>query len=752
MNARSRASGPFLCALLLTSPACDLPAGEESGSDASPQPPAEGKAESSEEDGDAGEDAGDPSDVKVHYDPAEASSWRVDRRLFGRFQEHNGRDIYPGLYAQHLANGSFETWFDVPLGAIGRTEELYRDEPRFEHIAYPWRPRVERQGDDDTAQKPSWEKPEGGVNGHANFKTFQRIYTHSAAYFGGVRQNIVLPDQRTREYVVRVHTRGTEGGSLRVKLEGAHGKVQAEETLDLSAGWDFHRIPLTLAGTSASRYQGHEPYGEYQIAFVLEDEGQADVDMAVLMSGDAIRGKYNPTTVGKLRAFGVTSMRWPGGNIASAYRWKDGIGPLHERPVANNWEWGGLEPNYFGTDEYLEFCEITGMEPFINIGFNQGTITPQEAAEWVEYVNGDPSTPMGSLRAENGHPEPYDVELWQIGNEVYGPYQIGHVDAETFAEGYQAYYDAMKEVDPSIRIIAAGIDPGYDKYGGNHWNEVLFERATERVEAIDIHRYVNGIAKDSVRNERDPLEYNQTLVAFPTQFEELIEELRASARVRGVSGLEINVGEWNLQPKVSRGWPRAGYPTMANAAFVAGMYNTFLRQSDALRYGYQRDNNLYFRPYPIDTRPVNPGSHTLSLYSEPLAGDQTIHHLPLDTQGPTFDTPRTGRHIRPTEDVPYVDGAGIVTASADRAYIYLASRDLEDARSVRVAPGGGAQAPAAPVTQLLQVSEHPFKRQTSWNETDGFELEERELSPDGEGGITVELPPASVTRLEIPLR
>jgi alpha-N-arabinofuranosidase len=710
--------------------------------------------------------------VTVHVDPdtAKASEWTVDKNIFGKFFEMNGKDTYPGIYAQHLANGSFEEWYTKPRPNgtepvwWQRSEILYRDTNTYSGIAYPWEP-VKRSTGSESEGAVNYENTIGGNNGKRDERKIQRIEVTGEAYQGGMKQRIAIPDERTLAYNVEFSVRG-EGSlsGLDVRLEDPKGNVLAQQSVDITSEWQRHELRLELNEQSEQRFHG-SPFGEYELVFLLEGEGHVDLDWVMLMSGDAVMGKYNPTTIELLREHNVTSLRW-GGNYASEYRWMDGIGPLQERPVDENLNWGGLEPNYMGTNEFLEFSRLANIEPLINIGFSED-ITPEEAAQWVEYVNGDITTPMGKLRAEHGYPKPWNVKLWQVGNEVYGGYQTGHTDAVDYAKRYTKYYDAMKAVDPSITIHSSGIDPLYTDFGDPfgtppQWNNTLFEIAGDKVEAIDIHRYTRGVVVPKNRNnwleqnDTDPVGYNQVLVAFPTQYEQLIKEMREEATERGVDNLLINVGEWNLQPVVTKGWPRAEYANMAHASFVASKYNAFIRQGDAVRFSYQRDNTLYYRPYlPFDMRPVNPANYTLKFYADPFVqGNQSWHHLPLSVDSPTFTIPETGIRIREMDDVPYVDAAGVISEQGNKVIVYVTNRDLKESYNTEfVIEGllpeealGKAKAPKVSVT--LQSSGDPFTPQTSWEEINGFELQEFTLSPDEEGKVQLNLPAASVAKLE----
>src|SRR5512133_387605 len=167
------------------------------------------------------------------------------------------------------------------------------------------------------------------------------------------------------------------------------------------------------------------------------------------------------------REWTVPLLRSPSGNFASTYHWQDGIGPAERRPTRKNEAWTGLEYNPIGTDEYMRLCRLIGAEPQITV--NMATGSAQEAAAWVEYCNAGSETPMGRLRASLGHPEPFNVRLWEVGNEIYGAWQAGYIGADENAERFLAFAQAMRAVDPAIELIATGNSfdfvtpgPGYD--------------------------------------------------------------------------------------------------------------------------------------------------------------------------------------------------------------------------------------------------------------------------------------------------
>jgi alpha-N-arabinofuranosidase len=698
--------------------------------------------------------------INIHIQPTseKMSPWQIDKRIFGKFFEMNGKDTYPGIIDDCIANGSFEIWFSkrkkdgTNLPWTMRTEIMYRDVEQTAGLAYPWEPIGEK--------KEAFAQLQGGMHGKAGWKSFQRIHLGSSAPTIGIAQRITLADERTLTYKLHLYGRVTGSPTrLHTAIEDKTGVKLSESSIELTENWKRYELELTLDRASTSRYED-SPFGEYRLTLLADTNGESavDLDWVMLMSADAVDGLFNPTTIDLLKRYHVTSIRW-GGNYANEYNWKDGIGPWLDRPVRDNQNWGGLEPNYFGTNEFLRFCQLIDAEPFLNIGFSYD-LPPELAAEWVEYVNGDVSTPMGQLRADHGYPEPWGVKLWQVGNESYGDYQFGYTNSIDFSKRIQTYYTMMKEVDSSISIIIAGEDPMYVDYSeipGQPplWNKRLFELAgIDYIDGLDIHQYTRGIKDPGLRkdwlvhNEADPTFYNQVLVSYPSQYEVLIQELKELARGYGFESLALEIGEWNLEPETDTDWPKAEYETMAHACYVASMFNTFMRQGDAVKYAYQRDNTLYYRAYPVDMRPVNPGNDTSRFYAEPfLRNDTSWRQLALETEGTTFNMPQTWVRIRQMEGVPHVDASAIISDGNDEIILFVVNRDLSAAHTVELNEVWEHGEVASSV--LLQYGDSPFLRHTDWYEQNGYHLVKTQLTPNENGRSELSLPAGSVARISL---
>ena len=206
----------------------------------------------------------------------------------------------------------------------------------------------------------------------------------------------------------------------------------------------------------------------------------------------------------------VTAIRWPGGNFVSGYHWEDGVGPKHERPVILDLSRQRKESNQMGTDEYAAFCNLVGAENFICI--NGGTGTIEDAAHWVEYCNAPAGTRYADLRVKNGHPEPYKVKYWALGNEPDGPWQLGHKDKADYTKFALEAAKMMRGADKDIRLVAAGasnyplVTKQYDpKDGWTDWNDHVLDQMAGTIDYISLHRYVfqvlRGIDKPSFSDQ-----------------------------------------------------------------------------------------------------------------------------------------------------------------------------------------------------------------------------------------------------------
>ena len=238
------------------------------------------------------------------------------------------------------------------------------------------------------------------------------------------------------------------------------------------------------------------------------------------------------------RGLGVTLLRWPGGNFASGYNWKDGIGPRDQRPVRRDHAWGGLESNRFGTDDFLNYCERLKVEPYLCINAGLGSV--EDARNWVEYTNEAGNTYWAQQRRKNGRDQPWNVKIWGLGNEIDGPWQLGHKNAEDYAKFALEAAKAMRRADESIKLIASGSSdfrPGADWVG---WNRTVLEKLKNEVDYISLHTYVGNRTNNF-----------EQFLAFGRDLDDRIEVVKGliqAARVGNPAARPIHIAfdEWNV--------------------------------------------------------------------------------------------------------------------------------------------------------------------------------------------------------------
>ncbi|MGE5488159.1 MAG: alpha-N-arabinofuranosidase [bacterium] len=273
------------------------------------------------------------------------------------------------------------------------------------------------------------------------------VITLDGAEPRGIRQaGLVL--RKGKEYTGRVVLAADRGAKVVVSLVWGDAPGDRQTIPISKANSTYTRFPLKFTAGADTNNGRIEIYATGQ--------GTFRVGAVSLMPADNIRG-FRPDIMALLRDLRTGMWRFPGGNFLSAHDWKDAIGDPDKRPPIWDPVWSAVQPNDVGTDEFLTMCELLGVDAFISV--NAGFGEARSAAELVEYVNGSADTPMGKLRAANGHPAPYNVKWWGIGNEMYGTWQFGHMALEQYVIKHNMFAKAMKKVDPTIKLLATGATP-----------------------------------------------------------------------------------------------------------------------------------------------------------------------------------------------------------------------------------------------------------------------------------------------------
>jgi alpha-N-arabinofuranosidase len=432
----------------------------------------------------------------IHADQTRAP---ISPYLYGQFLEHIGGIINRGVWAEMLDDRKFY----APVVAT----EL---------------PQTQPPGPPGRAPGRQWTAV-GPI--HAITMDSARAFTgaHSpriavdANEPRGIRQ-AGLAVERGESYVGRVALAADGNARVTVALVwGANPTDRKTVTIDLLSP-DYVTYPLTLsAGADAA---------DARLEITATGDGWVRVGMVSLMPADNVGG-FRREVVAALKSLRSGVYRFPGGNFVSAHDWRNAVGDRDRRPPIHDPVWNAVQPNDVGTDEFLTLCGLLGVEPYITV--NAGFGDAQAAADLVEYTNGAVPTPMGRLRAANGHPQPYHVKFWGVGNEAWGSWQFGAMSLDQFVVKHNEFADAMRAVDPTIVLIASGAMPDAmtgsgesrkrtgkvipEDLGPADWTGGLFQRSLDRMDMISEHYYSYGNRRfDVTTGQSVPLDPDEPLV------------------------------------------------------------------------------------------------------------------------------------------------------------------------------------------------------------------------------------------------
>ncbi len=688
--------------------------------------------------------------TKIAVSSNAISSRPISPRITGKFCEHLRDNILNGMSAQILRNPTFAdypiaTGWMTPDGVIARhnTPETIEREYRRMLSDHGW-----GEKDTDSAVHcyfngmAMWWLPLS-VHGEQEYSPdtsyiaegnrAQRISSSKGEF--GVSQWTYLPLHRIRKYQVDAWVRGKDT-SISARIVLLDSQIATETELVRVDDIRFH--------------------GELTIPDCFPDDSLYRFDLLILRSYEAVVERVHlypedhvhhadPDVIRFLRESKLPLLRWPGGNFVSCYHWKDGVGPVEQRPTLPNFAWGGVEPNYFGTDEFIQFCRDIECEPMICV--NVGNGTPKEAAEWLEYCNGDVSTSMGSLRAKYGHPEPYGVKLWEIGNEIWGRWQTHWTTASGYAERYHDFVRAMKQVDAKIEIMACGAPVLW----GESWNTTLIGKAAEEIQCITDHPLVGGM----VSRQDDPMDVYMDFMGVPKILSRRWGKLREEMESAGISDPRLAVTELQMfahLPSKKDGEDESlshanltNPPSMGEALYDILIYHEAVRLSP-------------FIDIITHSATVNHGGGLRKererVYSNPCHYAQSLFAMmhgaiPLQT---AVDTGVVRMPVvlgdvksaRENEEYGKVDALAALSPSGD---LLLSIVNRSKGESMQVLAYLSAIRTEGVATMWILRSEHPWDRNTLEQPAKIVPSEKKGMVREGK--LSVELPPFSYTFIRI---
>lgn len=406
-----------------------------------------------------------------------------------------------------------------------------------------------------------------------------------------------------------------------------------------------------------------------------------------------------------LKRLDFTAMRYPGGNFVSGYHWEDAVGPREKRPVTRDLAWHSLETNQFGPNEFLTLCERMGWTPMLAV--NLGTGTPEEARNWLEYCNAPGGSKWSNLRIEHGYEKPHDVRLWCLGNEMDGPWQIGHVPAEPYAILAQQTARLMKMCDPNIEVVACG-SCGPDLPTFMDWDRTVLEIFNGDLEYLSIHSYVGNADGDTPN-------FLAVTKGVDRQIEATDAACRmAAARKRSKRRTYISFDEYNVWYRARHGEHLDGADKFApplleevynleDALVVASYLNSFIRRADCVKIANiaQIVNVIA----PILTKGDQMVLQTIFYPFEMFSRRRKGVSLQVRTEGAQYETKGFGA-------VDTIDASAIL--DGNRLSVFLVNRDLESPVEVKIPLAGasitkalGAEVVTGPDPKLVNSIEKP---------------------------------------------
>ena len=418
----------------------------------------------------------------------------ISKYIYGQFLEHGGDIVNAGVWSEMLVDRKFfypvASSAPTPPPVMGNAA----GNPRFRRVPTRW-----------------W-APIGGdgvvtMDTKAPFTGEQTplVKLDTIAPHGFSQSGIAV--RKGKAYVGRILLSGSGGAAVKVTLICGKDAADRQSVTTGTLGAAYRSFPL--------RYTAAADTDDATLEITGTGAGSFHVGTISLMPADNIDG-FRAEVIAALKQLHFGVLRFPGGNFVSAYEWRYGVGEIDKRPPIFDPVWHALQPNDVGTDEFLTLCRLLGVDPYITV--NAGFGDAWSARDLVEYTNGAATTPMGKWRAANGHPQPYGVKLWGVGNEPWGDYQMGSMSLPQFELKHNLFAKEMRKVDPSIKLIMGGAMPdvmeGADqarRINGQYvpdylspadWTGQMLLNCLDNIDMVSEHYYASGTQHTDMKQQK----------------------------------------------------------------------------------------------------------------------------------------------------------------------------------------------------------------------------------------------------------
>ncbi|BDZ47132.1 alpha-N-arabinofuranosidase [Naasia aerilata] len=444
-----------------------------------------------------------------------------------------------------------------------------------------------------------------------------------------------------------------------------------------------------------------------------------------------------------VRELGTTTIRYPGGNFVSGYRWEDGVGPRESRPKRLDLAWHSLETNEVGVDEFAKWCKAADSE--LMMAVNLGTRGVDAALDLLEYTNHPGGTHLSDLRAKNGSPEPYDIRMWCLGNEMDGPWQVGHMSADDYGKIAGRTASAMKMLDPTLELVVCGSSGSQMPTFGD-WERIVLEHTYDSVDYISCHAYYQERNRDL-----------GSFLASSLDMQYFIETVVATAdhvkhKLRGKKTINISFDEWNIwyleehmlkSEEKREDWPYAprlleDVYSVADAVVLGNLLITLLQHSDRVTSASLAQ--LVNVIAPIVTEPGGPAWRQTTFFpfatTAALAKGRVIRPM---ISAPSYDTKAYG-------GAALVDAVATLDDEAGKAAVFLVNRSQDEPITVELDVRGLGSFGSVRASSLHD--EDVYAKNTLEDQNRVALRPNDSARVDG-GTLTVTLPPVSWTALDL---
>jgi alpha-N-arabinofuranosidase len=652
----------------------------------------------------------EPPQVTIRID-ASRNLLPVPQTVFGTFLEPIGNSINNGLWAEVLQNPSFESG----LWDTNHIEAMLAADPQLKRasslaLPLPWEPLEAREGN-------RYEPVRGDA---ANSWQSLGIFAVPGKPTG-IRQQVFLPAARERRYrgsIYVKHLSGDAGIDILICKRNRDDTVLASAHFEApERTWTRHAFTLYLPEDSIARLEPAD------FVIRVSGDGRALMDEASLMPADALGG-LDPDIVALAKAMNTHLLRF-GGNFTSAYHWRDGIGPRDKRISMRNIAWGIPEYNQFGTDEFLHFCELIGAQP--QIALNLGSGTPEEAAAWVRYVD--------------AHWKRHGGLLWELGNELWGDWNLGYPTLQQLPGRTLAFSRAVRAVDPQARLIATGADP--DNY--EQWNAAELTDPAGTFQFLSTHFVVTT---DSVAAAiPNPKAVTAAAFALPVGLERKLQQMQEQIRQSSNSGNRVHIAftEWLFACCGKRQLDAPRWDDMGGAVEAGGFLNMILRNSSIVPIsdmtGIIEFAGIWKRRGAVF---ATPAYYAFRLYS---TADPAMT-VSLTNDSGTYNVHNGVARLPDIDNVPYVDCVAIKARNGSRISVFCVNRDQDHDIAADISIENFQPAAEARIQQLAAASisdvnneEHPARI-----------VPVDSNAPLQGSDLKLNFPPASVTRIDFDAR